>query len=156
MVQYDNTDAVQKLWAFLSVLTWQLLLRQLNWVICPCRWCSFILAMKDKVQKWLFVKAGSVKCIPQYKSLFMLSLCSYSFIYDKHLWHSSPLRAPPTGCPLLSVSLTSFFFLVPGFGLDRKPRRGLPQQTHGGGKVPPSSPSASETPRGLWGSGTGS
>lgn len=63
-----------------------------------------------------------------------------------------PLVAPIFHCLSTSEGMWSFFT---GFGLDRKPRWGFPQQTHRCRKVPAPSPGSAETPWGLWGSGTG-
>ena len=52
VVQNDNTVVhCPKIRAFLSLLTWQPLPWQLNWVICPCRCCSSVNALKDRVQE---------------------------------------------------------------------------------------------------------
>ena len=150
---------VQKSWAFLSVLTWQLLLWWLNWVICPYRWCSSIHAMKDKVQGRECVETSTVKCLQQYKHYFCYAFgLSHSINLHQQSYHGSHLRAPPCGLPFPTVCLSSsegMWSFCTGFGLDREPRWSFPQQTYRRRKVPAPSPRSAETPWGLWGSGTG-
>lgn len=86
----------------------------------------------------------------------VIPLLHVSFKCHQHEWLIYHLRVPPCGCPYACVCLTLWACgLCTGAGLDRKPRRSLPQQTHRCGKVPAPSPSSAETARRLWGSGTG-
>lgn len=48
-----------------------------------------------------------------------------------------------------------FSVLRPGDRLDREPRWSVPQQTHGGGEIPPQSPGPAEKTRRLWRCGSG-
>lgn len=61
-------------------------------------------------------------------------------------WQSVSPPPPPSPIVCLAEVVWSVFS---GAGLDRKPRRGFPQQAHRCGEVPPPSPSAAETPRRL-------
>lgn len=103
---------VQKSWAFLSVLTWQLLLWQLNWVICPCRCCSSINAVKDK-SAGRGVWKEKAQCNASYNtdrpfchSSPLTRSFFFFFYHHQHLWLICHLRAPPRGRLFPGVCLT--------------------------------------------------
>lgn len=115
VVQNDNTVVhCPKIRAFLSVLTWQPLPWQLNWVICPCRCCSSVNTLKDRVQEEECENLRLAAMSPTKFIIFsVIPLHLHTpFDYYQHVWIIYHLRAPPCGCFFPSVCLT-MWTLVP-------------------------------------------